>query len=400
MRVTFMVVASLERPAGRRYFPIARALVRQGYQVRILALHHDLASCTQRRFIQDGVEVWYVGQMHARKSGSVPGSFGPLDLLRVLIGSTLGMIWGVICSPAEIYHLGKPQPINGLAALLAVRLLRRRPFYVDCDDDEVESNRLPAAWQRAVFGFWQWLLPRLSVGATVNTRYMRDRLAHARVRPVVLVPNGVDLGRFVAPSRSRVEGLRAALGLNGRPLVAYAGALALHNHPVDLLISAFAVITRALPDVALLIIGGGEDLPLLQQQVVQAGLQDRVYFTGQVPYHAVPAFLALADLSVDPVHDDVVARARAPLKLIESMALGVPVVTGDVGDRAELLKHGASGALMHAGDAAALARVIIDLLSDSQRRHALSSAAYQQACTYDWDQLARTWATIYPRKLL
>lgn len=400
MRVTFMIVASLERPAGRRYFPLARALVQQGYHVRMLALHPDLADCSQRRFIQDGVEVWYVGQMHARKSGSVPGSFGPLALLRVLFTSTLGMIWGVICSPAEIYHLGKTQPVNGLAALLAVRLLRQRSFYVDCDDDEVQSNRLPAAWQRAVFGFWQWLLPRLSAGATVNTRYMLARLAQAQVNPLVLVPNGVDLDRFIAPPRLKLEGLRAALGLGGRPLVAYAGALALQNHPVDLLISAFVSVALALPDAALLIIGGGEDLPLLQQQVAQAGLQDRVYFTGQVPYQAVPAFLALADLSVDPVRDDPVARARAPLKLIESMALGVPVVTGDVGDRAELLQNGAAGVLVHPGDAAALAHAIIALLNDPLRRHALRRAAYEQARYYGWDRLAKTWATIYPRKTL
>ena len=395
MRITFLMIASLDRPAGRRYFPISHALARRGHRVRILALHPDLPSCLQRRFVQDGVEVWYVGQMHARKAASVPTRFGPLDLLRVLASSTLGMIWGVICSPADVYHLGKPQPVNGMAALLAVRLLRRRPFYVDCDDDEVRGNRLPAAWQRAVFGFWQWLLPRLAAGVTVNTRHLATELARAGVAPVALVPNGVDAGSFLAPPVATLKALRVALGFANRPVVAYAGSLALQNHPVDLLIDAFAEVAAAVPEAALLIIGGGEDLPLLRDLAARFGLRDRVYFTGQLDYRAVPAYLALADLSVDPVRDDLVARARSPLKLVESMALGVPVITGGVGDRAELLNHGAAGMLVRPGDAAALAEAIISLLRDTPRRQALAVAGRERAGVYVWERLAETWETIY-----
>jgi glycosyltransferase involved in cell wall biosynthesis len=282
-----------------------------------------------------------------------------------------------------------------MAALLAVRLLRRRPFYVDCDDDEVRGNRLPAAWQRAVFGFWQWLLPRLATGATVNTRHLADKLARAGVAPLALVPNGVDAASFLAPPTAALGALRAALGLEGRPLVAYAGALALQNHPVDLLIEAFALVAAAMPAAALLIIGGGEDLPLLRDLAVRRGLRDRVYFTGQLPYQAVPAYLALADLSVDPVRDDPVARARSPLKLVESMALGVPVITGAVGDRAELLDGGAAGVLVRPGDASALAEAIADLLRDAPRRQALAAAGRERAGSYAWDRLAETWATVY-----
>jgi len=82
MKLVFIIPIGIERPSGRRYFCIARELVRRGHGVRILALHPDLANCPRRRFIRAGVEVWYVGQMHARKSESVPGRFTPLQLLR------------------------------------------------------------------------------------------------------------------------------------------------------------------------------------------------------------------------------------------------------------------------------------------------------------------------------
>jgi glycosyltransferase involved in cell wall biosynthesis len=308
------------------------------------------------------------------------------------------MLWGIICSPSEIYHLGKPQPINGLAALLGVLLLRRRRIYVDCDDDEVASNRLTAGWQRAVFGFWQWLMPRLAAGVTVNTCFLAERMRRAGIERVAYVPNGVDLPRFVPPPARTIAGLRTSLGLYGRRAIAYAGTLALQNHPVDLLIEAFAGCAAQLPDITLLLIGGGEDLPQLRQQAEQLGIGDRVLFTGQVPHRAVPSFLTLAEFSVDPVRDDDVGRARSPLKVFESMALGVPVITGDVGDRAALLDDGRAGVLVAPGDAAALAEALAWLLADEPRRRSLAEACRAHVRRYAWEELAARWEAIYRRR--
>jgi glycosyltransferase involved in cell wall biosynthesis len=397
LRIVFLIPMGIERPSGVRYFHLARELVRRGHAVRILALHPDLATCAQRRFVRDGVEVWYVGQMHARKGGSVPGRFGPLQLLQTLIRSTLGMLWGVLCSPADVYHLGKPQPINGLAALLGVLLLRRKRFYVDCDDDEVGSNRLSAGWQRAIFAFWQWLLPRLALGVTTNTRFLTERMRRQGITPVVHVSNGVDLQQFQRPTSAVLAALRTALGFDGQRVIAYAGTLALHNHPVDLLLDAFAQIASVFPDTKLLLIGGGEDLPLLRRKVDERGLTKRVVFTGQLPRASIRAYLALADLSVDPVRDDDVARARSPLKLFESLALGVPVLTGDVGDRAAVLAGGQAGVLVPPSDATALAHGIMGMLQHGDKLGEFARAGQQHVRNYEWSRLAAQWEKIYRR---
>lgn len=393
MRIVFLITMGIERPGGVRYFHIARGLVQLGYSVRILALHPDLPSCKRRRYVRDGVEIWYVGQMHARKSGTVPVRFNAFQLLRVLIGSTLGMIWGILCSPADLYHLGKPQPVNGLAAILALTLRGRR-FYVDCDDDEVRSNRLTAEWQRKVFAFWERLLPRVAAGVTVDSSFIADRLRRAGVDHQVYVPNGADLDRLRRLQPRVLTALRESLGLTNRRVIAYAGTLALHNHPVDLLLEAFRQLAASYPDLVLLFIGGGEDLPELRRRASDMGLADRVYFTGQLPHESVHGFLALADLSADPVHDDDVARARSPLKIFESMAVGVPIVTGDVGDRRALLADGA-GVVTTPGDATALATTIRALLDDPARLRSMVQAAERAALRYDWQEIARRWMKVY-----
>jgi glycosyltransferase involved in cell wall biosynthesis len=393
--IVFLITVGLERPSGRRYFALARALVRHGHRVRILALHPDLEHCPRRRFVQEGVEVWYVGQMHARKRHGVTERYPVGRLLGVLAGAVLGMVGGVLASPADVYHLGKPQPVNGLAALLAVGLLRRRRFYVDCDDDEATSSDFQAPWQRAVFAGWQELLPRVAAGITVNTHEMGMRLPRRAGAPLVYVPNGVDLATYARPPAAVLEGLRAALGLRGRRVVAYSGTLTLHNHPVDLLLDAFALLRHSVPDALLLLVGDGRDTARLHQQAAALGVAPDVRCTGYLPHTATRAYLALADLSADPVYDNAVARARSPLKLFESMALGVPVVTGDVGDRARLLGGGRAGVLVRAGDAAALAEGMRALLSDEARHAAMAQAARQHVQQYDWAALAENWARVY-----
>ena len=398
MKIVFLLTVGLERPSGLRYAGLARGLARRGHDVRVLALHPDFARAKPRRFRSDGVAVWYAGQMHARKVGSRPGRFGPLRLLSVVLRSTAALAWAVARTPGDCVHLGKPQPINGMAALMA-RRARPRPLYLDCDDYEAGSNRFSAPWQRAIFAWWEDRLPAYMQGVTVNTNFLGERVAGLGVprNRIVYVPNGVDLQTFRPAPAARVAGLRAALGLEDRRVIAYAGSLSLQNHPVDLLLDAVPAILRREPRATLLMIGGGEDLPSLREQTVRGGLEGAVRFAGHVARPALRALLGLAELTVDPVYDDPVARARSPLKIFESMALGVPVVTGDAGDRRALLADGGAGLLVRPGDAAALADGIAQLLADPPALQAKRDYARRHVQTYDWDRLARRFEAVYSR---
>ncbi|KPL85988.1 glycosyltransferase [Herpetosiphon geysericola] len=392
-RIVFLITMGIERPSGQRYFNLARELVRNGDQVRILALHPDLAQCQQRRFVQDGVEIWYVGQMHSRKRHGEVLPFSPLQLLWVLISATLGMLWGIFCSPAAIYHLGKPQPVNGLAAVLGVMLGRGQRFWVDCDDDEVGSNRLTNQAQRMVFAFWQWLLPRLAKGVTVNTQALAARMRQARVPKIVYVPNGVDHSLFQAPEPTVLAGLRNSLGLAGTTVIAYVGTIALHNHPINLLLEAFDLQLKHDPHIRVLLIGGGEDLGYIQNWIREHGYQQRIICLGHQDRRTIPTWMALADVTVDPVYDDAVAQARSPLKLFESLALGIPAVTGDVGDRRLILNFVADRLIAPAGDALGLAQTLQSVLASWS--NADRQACFARAADYAWSALALRWRTGY-----
>ncbi len=399
MKITFLLTQSLEDPSGLgRYFPLTKELARLGHEVSILALHPDLSGLTQRRLQVGGVSVHYVGQMHVRKAGSQKTYFSTLGLMRVALASTSRMSLRALLAETDVIHLGKPHPINGVAAL-GTKFLRGKRLYLDCDDYEADSNRFSGQWQRSVVALFEDNLPRFASGITVNTRFTQERniaLGFPAER-IVYVPNGVDRERFATINPQRVQTLRRELGLEGKKVVAYVGSMSLANHPVDLLLEAFTIVRRQCDDAVLVLAGGGEDYDFLRGRAEELGLAEIAIFVGRVNPEAVPYYLAMAHVSVEPVHDDLTARARSPLKVFESLAVGTPVVTGNVGDRRNILNDGEAGMLVNPGDAQALAEGILAVLGDGDLAHAMKEATLRLRERYYWDVLVQDFIEVYGR---
>ncbi len=397
MKVAFLSTSSLDYPSPLgRWFPLAKELVRRGHTVHFLTLHHDFRPEMRFPRQDEGVWVHEVGQMHVRGWGDARRPLVGLSLLRVALAATLALLRRALQVEVDAYHICKPQPMNGLAGIWAARW-KGRPCYLDCDDYEAEANRVSSPWQRALLRCFEDGLPRRMDGVTVNSRFLADRVERLGVprERIVYVPNGVEWSRFSRRDPEAGRLLRRHYGLVGRPVVLYLGTLSLTGHPLDLLLEAFALVLRRIPEAHLVLVGGGEDRPTLERQVEALGLQGHVLFTGAVSPAEVPDYLALGDLAVDPVRDDAVARARSPLKVFESMACGLPVVTGDVGDRWEILGDGRAGLLVAPGDPQALAEGIVTLLLDPVRRREMAAAGRERAQAYCWERLVEQFVQVY-----
>ena len=75
--------------------------------------------------------------------------------------------------------------------------------------------------------------------------------------------------------------------------------------------------------------------------------------------------------------------------------LGVPVVTGDIGDRREILANGEAGLLVQPGSAPALAEGMLHLLRDEELRVSLSSSCKLHVSRYSWGKLAQRVLNFY-----
>lgn len=401
MRITFLLTQSLESPGGGgRYFPLAKALVAQGHQVTMVALHHNYRELKQRRFVREGVAVEYVAQMHVRKEGNRKEYFHPAALLWITAVATLRLSWAALRRPGELIHICKSQPMNGVAAWLAHKL-RGVPVYLDSDDYEAGNNRFGAPWQqRLVARFEDWL-PSFAAGITAGNSFIAERFLALGYphEQVVVVHNGADRQTFATLERpesaERLAEMRRELELSdGQPVVVYVGSMSLVSHAIDLLLEAFVHVCRRQPDAVLLLVGSGEDIDLLRALAARLGIAPQARFLGRVPAEAVPYYYRLGTVSVDPRLDTVQAESSLSLKLIESIAAGVPCVTTDIGDRRRLA--GDAGIAVPPGDATALADALLSVLQEPAKQACMRQAALSLRDNYWWDVLAHSFASLYP----
>ncbi|MAT97148.1 MAG: glycosyltransferase WbuB [Anaerolineaceae bacterium] len=396
MKIAFVLTQSLDSPSGLgRYGPLARELVKLGYEVEVIALHYAWDRLPKKSFVHQGVQIHYVGQMHVQKEGSYKTYFGPGKLLRIALTATISLAKAVAQSDADIIHLGKPQPFNVLAARYG---RRGRPIYCDCDDYEAETNKFSNVWQKKVVRYFEDSIVHLVDRLTVNTHFLQKRYQSLGfpTEKIQVIPNGVERDRFAHAHAVATTNLHTKWNLDpAAPIILYVGTMGLLSHPVDLLLQAFVTIQATIPEAQLLLVGGGEDYDKLQQMSHKLNIAGNTTFTGRVAPEKIPAYLSLATLSVDPVHDDLIAQARSPLKIVESLAVGIPVVTGDVGDRKQMLQNGVLGLAVPPGDATLLAEGVLTLLQQPAMRKKMATAALHQREQWFWDRLVLDFVNVY-----
>lgn len=335
MKITFLLTQDLESPSGLgRYYPWAKELHRHGYEVELISLHGDFYNLKERKvYFQEGFLVYYVSQMHVLKMKNHKYYFPLMKLLWVVLLATIRLTFFSLRSKADIYILGKPHPMNGVAGLIT-KLLYRKQLIVDCDDDEANSGNFKNRGQKRIIQIFETFIPKCGDLVTTNTSYSKQRLIRSGISEdrIYFLSNGVDLDRFNNFDNQTLTHLRHDLGLNEKRVIAYIGSMSLTNHAVNLLIDAFQLITNE-GDIKLLLVGGGEDFSQIKEYAKQKGILSNTIFVGKVDPDEIKYYYKLADITVDPVYDDIAAKARSPLKIFESWACGVPVVTSPVGDR-------------------------------------------------------------------
>ncbi|MGW7056852.1 glycosyltransferase [Streptomyces sp. NPDC054887] len=205
---------------------------------------------------------------------------------------------------------------------------------------------------------------------------------------VGVVPCGVDTAEFTpyGPVADRDGTCRHRLIQLGR-LVPRKGA--------GVSIAALS----GLPDTELLVVGGppadllddDPEVRRLRALARDAGVADRVRFTGGVPGEQVPPLLRTADVVLCP--GDYEPFGIVPL---EAMACGKPVVASGVGGQLDTVSDPATGRLVPPGDPGALARAVGELLDDPALREACGEAGRRRVLSrYGWARVAASTESVY-----
>jgi glycosyltransferase involved in cell wall biosynthesis len=187
---------------------------------------------------------------------------------------------------------------------------------------------------------------------------------------------------------------RAQLGIPaGRPVVAYLGLLADYQGTPHL-IRAVSLLKRREVDAHFLIMGF-PGVEYYRRMAANLGVDDRVTFTGKVPYEEAPAHLALGDIAVAPK----LSTTEGAGKILNYMAMGLPTVAFDTPVSREYL--GVLGTYARpTADPAALADAIETLLEAPDRGRDIGKKLRKRARRhFSWDRAGSHLLRIYGRLL-
>ena len=197
--------------------------------------------------------------------------------------------------------------------------------------------------------------------------------------PISVAPDGVDL----ALAKAALFRVRPKVD----PILLYLGSL--HQWKgVETLIDAMCEI-----DEAVLWIAGGEAQRIreLARQADALGVRERIRFLGKIPPARRFDLIGEATICLLPLtHDSIASRYTSPLKLFEYMAMGKPIVAGDLPSIREVLATERNGLLVPPQDPSALAAAIKRLLADPDLAEKLGQRAAADAQAYSWQARAQT----------
>jgi glycosyltransferase involved in cell wall biosynthesis len=369
------------------YFPLgeprvqreARAAREAGFDVTVLALRGD---DEPREEIVDGIRVLRAALDHQRGAG-----LGQMvsEYLAFCGLAVFWLAWRSMRRPFTIVHFHNPPDFLIIAGLLPRAMGSKLILDIHDLSPHMFAIRVPGRAGTLASRVLVWV-ERLSCALahqviTVHEPYRAELVKHgvpaAKVRVVMNSADDAVLcrARETAPFMKRSAGFR----------LAYHGTLT-PWYGADLIVDAVAALRQAGLDIDAVIIGDGDQVASLREQVARLGIEDYVHLSGRyLPIETAIATAAAADCGVIPNRPSEINRFALSSKLFEYVAVGVPVVVS----RLQTLSAYFSSdevSFFEPDDAGSLANAVRWVYEHPHEARAQASRAAIRAEEYSWSR--------------
>ena len=223
--------------------------------------------------------------------------------------------------------------------------------------------------------------------------YVRDspylKSHQAKIR---LVSPGVDVSRFNPRVDVDAEILKR---FDGQRVILLVGSVSKsHQHKgLDVLIGAFSKVNAAHPELRLVIVGNGNGLPMYRSLAADAGVADKVEFTGYVGDDQ----LAVGSAGDGICHAFYESQRRFRHDVCRGRsATGTPVVGCSVGGVPYAIKHGETGLLAEPNSVDSLYSALLRILEDDELARRLGEAGSERAAReFAWPLIGQSTSEIF-----
>ncbi len=355
-----------------RTHEVIRALVKAGGDVRVVTrpgypwdrgdrVHHTGATTT----LVDEIKYEHVRS---------PSKHRPLLIYVVQAARAIKKV--AVRERVSVIH-GASNHENALPALLAARWLGI-PFQYEMRGlwELTRASRIPGYENSSGFlrgleleGFVARKADRVLIISQQLRKFAQQRWNIPADR-FALLPNCVEPERFTP---GNPDGIKPNT-------IGYAGSL-ISYEGLDTLIDSVDILLKKGINVRVDIIGDGEARAELEEQARSLGLSDHIRFLGRVTPDSAREILGSSALVCIPRKPYKVCEIVPPIKLVEALAMGKPVVVSDLPVLRDEMGENPAGWFFKAGDTSDLAHVIETVFADRETLFACSERAREYTKT-------------------
>ena len=220
----------------------------------------------------------------------------------------------------------------------------------------------------------------------LNARIAVSELARSTLKDhfdtdAVVIPNGID-GQKYANAKVNSE------YSNGHT-VGFIGRIEEPRKGLQVLLDSLSIVARFIPDVQFLVAGPGDSNEFTKKLNPQ--LKSRIKFLGLLSNEEKESFLKSIQIYVAPN----TGSESFGIILTEALSAGTAVVASDIPAFKAVLENGEAGELFKNEDSADLAKVLVALLRDDDKRKRLGENGRLSAQKYDWQVVAEQIENVY-----
>jgi len=282
---------------------------------------------------------------------------------------------GLRAGPIDVV-MGTSPPIFQAVSAWLVAALRRRPFLLEIRDLWPEfaidmgvlSNPLLIRLSRRLESF----LYARATHIMVNSPAYRDYLVDKGIleKKISFISNGVEPKMFYPEDQGNA--IRKSLGLEGKFVVTYAGALGMANDIPTALWAASKL--KDQDHIRFLFVGDGKERENLERFAAEQHLTN-VIFAGSMPKAEMPHILAASDACMAGLQNIPMFATTYPNKVFDYMAAGRPTILAIGGVIRRVIEESKGGIFVPPGDHQAFADAVLYLEQHRDEGKAMGKAA-------------------------
>lgn len=209
-------------------------------------------------------------------------------------------------------------------------------------------------------------------------------------KPIYVIPTGMDIDPFKKSnfSQSDLVSFKESLGYKkDDKIILFLGRIA-EEKSIDVIINNLPLVFNSIPNAKFLVVGDGPSKAELEEQVKKLGIEEKVKFTGVVPWCDVPKFYNIADIFVNAS-----VTETQGLTFLEAMASSTPIVAKYAPNLSEFIIHGENGILVKHDNE--ISKAIISLLNNPELQEKLASNGFATANKYSLKEFGDKLELVY-----